>query len=501
MKFFPEKSYIPLLCWVLFLLFCFPLLGTLYSPDSYAYQMLGDHMVSGQGYWSSAIRENVVGTTLNARIFPPLFPLLCGMLNAIFSTGMTSGVIVDLLCVYGIFVLLYKMGLYVSRYGHYVLCLSFLFFLLMHFPFVDEAIAGRSIPFATFLILSLVYVSITAEAQTVKLCVLPGAILGSLYLTRFDTTLFCGFFPLLLLALKRIRVKQLLVIYIAAGVVVLPWLISNYLAFGQLFPANQNSTVFSVYEGNCILDFVADGIPVMAGHVALWIEQRTDYFFQACIAYLMLLSLVVLPVAMMAWAVKKCSPATKSRLPDVSLLRAITVLWILTNIMLLSLAKNLSLRYFSISVLLSLITLLLPMLARFAPQSGRGQAVYHSWKIHAVAVGLIVALLFYVQPFMVDKTAEAQNAICNEFREFVGNDTRVATERPNGADPLAYYCGWKTIYKPYNTMTIDKNFIAWKRAFNVDYMITSVSSAFAQDPRTKIVAGVNGELLVDISGL
>lgn len=349
---------VPLL-WALTVILLSGFFGQAYSPDSYAYLMLGKNIVSGHGYWSPAIRESVIGATFNSRTFPPLMPLLVGITEVLFKQGIVSGFIDNLLILYGMFHVCYLIGKRVINKFFYFIIIAAFFFVLINGPFIIELLAGRSIPLATLIILSIIYLLMIKEIRLSTKYAILGVLAGLLYLTRFDASLFCIGLPLIVLLLTKDKFKNLLIAYLAFAMVISPWLVSNVMAFGKPFAADQSILIFSIYDGNAVLRFFNNGIPTISLNPLLWVNQRVVFIlYSIFILYELITPFGIIPVvggAIVIGLFVMCFTENKKE-NHLLLLNFITLFWITNNIITVSLTKYSDTRYFSISAFLIVIS-------------------------------------------------------------------------------------------------------------------------------------------------
>lgn len=501
------RVQVPLLCWLGCLLYSSFLWGRAYSPDSYAYHMLGDHLISGQGYWSTAIRENIVGERFDARTFPPLLPIICGAINALFHTGIVSGALFNLIILFGIVCFLSEINRVLGQRKP-VFCLGFLSFFIMTPSFMEEVVAGRAIPLSAFLLIAILYVIIRSYTISFAKGMVIGVLLGLMYLTRFDTTLFCFALPLFLVLIGRARGTAMLAMYGSFLVVVSPWIISNYIAFHGHTSANQSLMVYSVYEGNPILEFQKGGIPTGFSDPGLWLVQRIWATLRAVFFYILMLIVVLFPFGCVSLCKRLLQEGAVDAAGSVvirtfSLMTFLLVsgLWVVTNISLLALTKNILFRYLGISVLLTLLCLLQWKEQKRGVFAGMDEHEVCTVKPYVFGTALVMLVVGIISPQLRDRFAFQYRDICRQFDSIIGKELMVASEGPAGADPMAYYCGWKTIYKPYNTNSVDDNFVAWKQAFDVRYMIADPASPFTKEVGIKTIATSAYRVLLDLQDI
>ncbi len=503
------------------------LFGVTYSSDSYAYYLIGKNIVSGNGYWSPTIRENVLGASFNSRVFPPLFPILCGITDALFRKAIASGVIVNLVVIYGIFHAVYCIG---KKAGGRLFCLVPLacyFFIMADVPFIYEITTGCSIPLATLILLIILYLSAAKAPLAPVSCMVLGILDGLLYLTRFDASPFCMVFPLALCWIRNEKFRNAFFIYLGLGVTLSPWWISNLLAFGKPFAANQSMMVFSIYTGNPILAFFKNGIPMGFSDPALWLKQRLlctgrniwfiynllfplDWlpsFGEASVS----LGLVMMPVyfgfvsvlggaAILALAAAGFIRSAGNR-PAYIFIR-MSLVWVIVNIVTVSLTQLVEMRYFSASILL-LILQGTAGIAMLLEKKGGVEKLPSSRAMlfpATLSAAVFIAVLYMVYPQLQrDDFGARYVKLYADFKPFIEKGALVGCNIH--ADNIAYYSGWKTIYVPYNTFTPDENFIAWKQHFNVRYIIVDSRFGFQDSAQIKRIATSGSWQLVDIKGL
>ena len=491
---------IPIL-WALIALILMPYAGGSYTNDSYQYYLLGKNLFTRHEYWAPVIRSNLVGETFYSRAFPPLMPILCGLAEFLFKAGIASGFIVNLCVLYGIFHLSYLIGKTACARFFYLIPIACFFFVLVNSSFTDELLSGRSIPLATLLFLALIYTAMISENLLPARSLTCGCCLGLMYLTRFDTSLFCLAFPLAFYGFRKYGVKTVLCMYFGLFAVISPWLLRNVLTFGTPFASNGSISVLSTYTGDPVFSFFKHGIALGVSDPGLWITERFACLRDCLLTVYMLITPFGLVPVLGGGVVIACVAAglINGRNRAAFTLTSITLFWLVMNIATITLAQNLRPRYFSTSTLL----LLLGAVAGMGSIIGKNTNIPALGRIPPLPAFLSVIVFFGLFTFEFPQIKrdtfrahfEKMNA---DFAEFIGADEKVGYVY---ADQLAYYTPWKTICLPRNTESADENFIAWRQAFNVRYIIVSGNSEFLHGSAFRKLA-VSGDLtLLDVRGM
>ena len=202
--------------WAIVITYISPRFGFAYSPDSYAYYLIGTNFTSGFGFASQAIRDFYLQITpefyLPSRSFPPLMPILIGLCDKFFSKGISSGLFVNIFVLLAMIHTHFLLSRKISG-KYFLLIFLALPFFLNKTNFVDEVISGRSIPLVAFFY-SLIVLIISHQNITRYKAFLLGSLIGMLYLTRFDSLIYC---LILLVFLKLDNIKNT------------PWIVFGFL--------------------------------------------------------------------------------------------------------------------------------------------------------------------------------------------------------------------------------------------------------------------------------
>lgn len=204
----------------------------LFAPDSHLYDGLASSLVAGEGY-------AIAGDHREYTRIAPVFPLYLALLYLVFGrsvvvVGLANAVVGSLTClvVYGLGRKLLPRwpaalaGFVAAAYW------EFLFWT----PFVlKETLALFLFTGALLLILE------SMERRSRQVALLGGAALGLASLTRYPHLVFVPFLVgALLISADRGRFRRLLLpLVLATGAVLTPWLVRNYLVFGEVLLSNH----------------------------------------------------------------------------------------------------------------------------------------------------------------------------------------------------------------------------------------------------------------------
>lgn len=488
LHFYPNSVYfvrsgywIPLLTWALITIYIAPRFGGSYTPDSYAYAIIGRNIFSGFGFATQAIRDFYLEVSsefyLPTRSFPPLTPILIGGFDRIFHKGITSGIYVNLVVLLGLF------------HAHYVLCrrlvdkyvaivfLSLpLFILVTDSPdsFVAEIVAGRSIPLSA-LLFTLIAIILIADDLTPLKSGIAGVLTGLLYLNRYDSLIFC--FALLIFVFLSGR-QRAHAFFIGFALVLTPWLIRNAVTFGSFFASDNAVTVRSIHPGIVQISWFFD-VPELRDNPSVWAAQRVKYLLRNIDTLTVLLRPFggLVPVLLAILGI--CSGLVSEKVRSFFIL---SFVWVVAHLLAVSTTPYFDHRYFSFSAFLialcSTITICSVVTTIKGHQGHVSQPPDLSLKVLLVFRSVGALLLFLtivttkgiVDPSLrtSDQNAEMNRCIYNAFKEVIGSSHLVAYRSP---ESLAFYSDWKTIYLPLNLVVLDQDFIGWSEHWRVTHII------------------------------
>lgn len=162
----------------------------LMSPDSWALYDLSRWLWHGETV--TGIRQYRVGTGLPIS-HPFFFPFLSGGLDQLFGTGFRSGLVVNIAAILLLPWLIYLAikPIAESRKGAVFISWGATVGLCLNWFFLEEVVAGRTIPVAACLVaLALRFFFLGAQQRNLVFAIQLGLVLGVLALTRFDTLSF-----------------------------------------------------------------------------------------------------------------------------------------------------------------------------------------------------------------------------------------------------------------------------------------------------------------------
>ncbi len=445
-----------------------------FTPDSYAYALLGRSLWSGGGYASPAIRDfyGIVSMPQPSRSFPPLWPILVGGLDRLTGLGMSASLLAAFLSLALLSAAVAALARQLAPERPWLVWLALPALVLFDGEFRAELAAGRAIPLAMALQLAAFAAAISVlDAVALRgKAALFGILLGATFLTRVDEAFSCVGALIVAAwwcrrALGSRRAGQLLVIAgAAAALVYAPWAIRNFRVFGTPLASDNAITVASTYAGIVQICWFAQGLEpaTMATAPGLWLQQRLAYL-QASLVRACTSSHLAFPLAFALAALTWKSVSRGARA-----FVALALVAAAAKIAAVSLTPYPDLRYFSGIHLLSFLVAAL-VLAELAARKPVARQI-----AKLALLGLTVAVgLRGAQALTIPSTTPS--------RESVGA-ARFAALRagmqvlPAGlvasvqADEFAYYTGLPAIYLPDNARD-RASFEAWLRAFGPRYVV------------------------------
>ncbi|MBL7545204.1 MAG: hypothetical protein JNL11_15405 [Bdellovibrionaceae bacterium] len=477
--------------------------GLAYSPDSFAYLLLGSNIWDGNGFVSPSIRDfnmPLSGEFLEpSRSFPPLMPILVGFVNKVFETGIASGLFLNMAILSGIF-FIYNLYLYKKmNFLGFALSVILPVFALRSGPFADEVLAGRAIPLVLFFLFLILY-WLSEDELSPSSAIKIGVAMGLAYLTRFDAIIFCFLF---LIWLKfQVKTKVWCYTLLTFLVTISPWLIRNIMQFGTPLASDNSITAMSIYPGPGSISIFADKIPMISDDVGLWITQRMSYVLENIKVLWRVLAEVCGIFAPLVFVFFFVSFFKREGTEN---LRPLTLLWVLGNFMGTSLTPYHDARYFSISACLLLLTAtscIFHIVIRASHHKvGHGQAIRFSSLVVLAIMPLLIMLGVAFSSYRSsisrdDRQAVYIRKIVEQFKNFVPDRALVAATL---AEHVAYYSTWKTIYLPVNAENMTEHFMKYVQKFRIEYLILPEKSNLVESLKLPILARWNGIVLVKTS--
>jgi hypothetical protein len=486
------------LAWLAVVLHLSPRFGTEYSPDSYGLALLGENVFAGRGYTSPAIRDFYLPPADEAfvasRSFPPLWPIAAGLANRLSGLGIGAGLALNLIILAGLFQVHYAL---VRRLGGRAWPLLFLWLPLFVVTnagadsFAAEVVSARTIPLAALLALSAMLLACTVP-RGLRRDLGIGAVLGLLYLTRFDAAFFCVG---MLVALATRDVRGAARSALAFTLALAPWALRNLVVFGNPFASDNAITALSTYPSIVQICWF-DQLPLWSDDPGLWMRQRFEYLGRNALVLTRSITPAgaLVALALSFWGLRSRVVASR-----VKLFIALALLWIATNLLAVSLTPYSNARYFSISTLLVVLSGLLVVtseLRRWSMEPGR--AAPRPGVPHALSWVAALAIAVAATGSRIaagDRDAPKYRKAAESFASNVPPGTRVGSRN---AEQLAYYSRWRTIYLPYNLHSPDATLADWAARFDVRLGVVAEGTPLANERLVKVLHRAHGFALVEL---
>lgn len=511
---FVESGYwlVPI-TWGLVIISISPRFGSAYSPDSFGYYLIGSNFVAGLGYVSQAIRDFYLHASpdffQSSRSFPPLMPILIGITDALTGKGITSGLLVNIFVLLAMFHVHFLLSKQIASRYFWVVFLTLPIFIFNNDSgdsIVAEIVTGRAIPLSGLLLIG-VALTICNEEVTKRRSFILGILLALMYLNRFDALVFCAFTIGYLAFKKHTNLRW--VIY-GLVLVVTPWLFRNLITFGNPFATDNSITAISTYPSIAQISWFENHIPLLRDDPNLWATQRVSYLITNIKIFIGLFSQLGGFLTIVISALGLLLPNIPSKIKSFNV---IAWLWLLTNLITVSLTPYHDARYFSLSVYAIGVSAMLTILAALMRRSGKQEelsegihadySIVHKlqWKLIVITLLLTILLANYFVRSKIsagDTNATGYRQIYNEFKNEVAENDLVAYSL---AENLAYYSKWRTIYLPLNCTDANADFISWKSKWNVRYAILPEGSSIGKHPQVVVKKRALGAILVDLKNL
>jgi hypothetical protein len=500
------------LTWGMIIVYISPRFGSEYSPDSFAYYLIGTNFISGFGYVSQAIRDFYLQATPEfyqaSRSFPPLMPIIVGIVDKVFSKGISSGLLVNIFALLAMFHAHFLFSRKVAGRYFWVAFLALPFFVFNNDSrdsFVAEIVSGRSIPLAA-LFYTLILLIISSQKITRQKSFSLGVLLGMLYLTRFDSLIFC---LLLVGFIKLEKITNIRWVIYGILISIIPWLVRNTIVFGNPFASDNSITAFSTYPSIVQISWF-DNIPLLRDNPKLWATQRITYVIDNIKIVIGLFTpiggFVTITLSTLGLLLPNISKSIKTYI-------VIAWLWLLANIMAVSITPYHDARYFSLSVFVIGMSAVLTVISLLLNRGGielkmNDDAIIgntlpqkNQWILVAILLISSIGVVNYFVKSKIkagDTNSSAYQCLYDGFKDEIHKNDLIAYR---SAENLAYYSNWRTIYTPLNLAEPDKQFVSWKLKLNVSYAILPEGSSIAKHPQVTIKKKACGVLLVDLTKL
>ncbi len=236
-----------------------------FSSDSWSYQELAHSFASGDPYRIITLRS--YWSLEYSASFPPGYPFIIYLLHRFFDQ--TPYVAVGLNVMVAVITPLASAWLTRVLTGQKLAGLIAGFALLLYLPYIEEVLAGRSIPLA--ILLSISGLASLFSIRKPAMPVIAGLLLGLACLVRFDQLpLVLLFFVLALW--QRQPFSRLMIAGITMMVTISPWIYMSWEHFGKLW-ASDNSWVAISSQPAYVTDFPAIAPQTLWTHPADFLSK------------------------------------------------------------------------------------------------------------------------------------------------------------------------------------------------------------------------------------
>lgn len=468
-KVLEKVAFLAALCGVLFVPL-WTMIGRSFSPDSYAYALLGSRLWNAGEYASMAIRDfgGLERIPQPSRSFPPLWPMFVGLGQTVSGAGILSGAFVGVLTLVLTIVLVWRMceALRSSMREPLWLLLGFACFAFADRAYSVEIAAGRSMGLVVLIYVGLLFLIVrsvleeserTRERVTFSL----GLCAGLLLLARFDQTVFVAG---LLIGIALLRGRRAgLVMALGLFVALVPWIVRNLLVFHAPWASDNTLTVRSLYPREMGFVYFAPGHDpgTWRTNPTLWIQQRAGYLGQNLLQLSFSthdLAQMVIPAAVFMW--KRSSRGARW-------LMGVMGWHLVAVIATLSLTPFRWPRYFT-TAHLEVWFVLAIVLAQVLPERARLTEL-RRWAVVACAALFLFVRGVPNQPMVVRSNDVPARVVPLGLAEalptsrpvFVGSDE---------AERFTWFTGRPAIYVPYNAESDHDSFQAWLQHFHPTHL-------------------------------
>ncbi|WP_454907816.1 hypothetical protein [Variovorax gossypii] len=246
-----------------------------FSPDSWAYLELAKTIWSERFYEFNTYRSYF--SEVHSASFPLGYPVLISLLQLVAGADPRVAVVLNVLAAAASWWLIAQAGrwLGVSRLGVTAVASA----LFLYPGYLDEVLAGRSIPAAILAFLVGICCLIRARPFV------AGLFLGASALVRFDFLVY-GFLAIFVCFLIRKAsnfFRALALLGFLAGL--LPWIVYSYVYFGKMW-ISDNSWVAASVAKAFVLDFPAKAELAAANAPVLWVLRWLGNIFPLLASFL-----------------------------------------------------------------------------------------------------------------------------------------------------------------------------------------------------------------------
>ena len=462
------------------------LLGNSFSPDSYAFFLLGQNIFDGLGFSSFSLRDFYIDVAwpIPSRSFPPLYPLLVGLTDFVFSSRIQSGVGLNLFLLFATLFTFAFLSRSLSKSHWFFLSLSFLLFFDLNKPYQYELGAARSIPLMILLYLLFLFFflkSLEEEAGTRKNTILCSASLCALLLSRFDQMPFCLAVLAMTPFIYRVKgtqfnrgIKKGATIAIVFVLLYLPWGVRNTVQFGTPWASDNAITAKSTHESIVQMTYWKKGEypPSLFEEPKVWLKQRISYLKRNWKKFNKSTHHIVYYVPLLVLAFWATFTTSQRLVLFLGLLNA------LFTFAAISLTPYGDLRYFSLVHLNLILALGLCVTNLLKVTSGR---------LSMFVAGVTIVVCLVTLPFHdrelrskasdlfsgrfiahdVDRKQRFYDKLVSHMEQHLSSNTLLAVPRP---EEWTYFTKSRTTWLPRNGSQTE-HLVAWLKKFEVDFLV------------------------------
>lgn len=200
--------------------------------------------------------------------FPPLWPLLIAVFNAVLDQGVYGGYSLNFAITALTLAVLDRLGqrVFDNPYAGIVLYLS----LAANLDYLKEVMAGMSLPLAILLLCVVWYLLLEREHVGAGRVVAIGVLCGAIALTRFDFWLpGVAMGIVVVLATQRHRVGCALAYGGAYVLAISPWALYSWWRFGKMFVSDNSRTVLAASR-TTVSEYHPDALPTLFDAPVAW---------------------------------------------------------------------------------------------------------------------------------------------------------------------------------------------------------------------------------------
>lgn len=277
-----------------------------FSQDSWSYFELSKSVFSGDFYKFNTIRSHFTETY--SASFPMGYPVALSIIHFIVGQAPEAALTLNSLIAVATTYILIRISdeMQLPRVYGVSIALSLVFYI----PYIDEVIAGRSIPLTIFLF------SLAGLKYLQGKFLLTGILLGLSAMVRFDFLMHSIIF-LMAISLGKWRDFKILFIMVLGFLIgIAPWSFYSYHHFGSLWISDNSWVAMSALPAR-VLDYPATPITSASQNLTLWLNKIANNVYGlskdiiwACMFF------PLLPVLLMVALYKSlyCTKALNTRL-------------------------------------------------------------------------------------------------------------------------------------------------------------------------------------------